>query len=276
MARRQLFRFVTVAALGCFCVSASADETTRQVQEELRRRHLYYNEIDGRTSRALNMALQRYQQRQGFAVTGVADDQTLRSLGVVKELTPPAEGEESLPDEPVLRSDAPVPDVPHMAGAVKVANTGPLTRKEAEEFVRRYLAARSSPNDQDEIAFYGDKVDYYDHGVVDRRYVHNELVAYDQRWPARKYTLISPVRISRASGHPVAKFRVAFQVANQSAFPDRHAGGQTDDSLGLSRGNGGRLEIASVREQRVRRSHRRSSAPPVLRSARRVLRSIFH
>lgn len=266
-----------VAFAGGLC-SLRADEVTRQVQEELRRRHLYYNEIDGRASQALTLAVQRYQERQGFAATGAVDDQTLRSLGVVKEPAAPAEGDEpALPDEPVLRSDASIPEGLHPQGAVKATNPGPITKREADDFVRRYLAACASANGQDEISLYAEHLDYFDHGVVDRQYVQNEVVSYDQRWPTRKYTLISPVRISRSHGTPAAKFRVAFEVSNIVGLVHRKAAGRTDDTLGLSRRADGSLEVVSVREQRVRRSsRRRGSVPPVLRSIGRAFHSIFH
>ncbi|MBV9126885.1 MAG: peptidoglycan-binding protein, partial [Verrucomicrobia bacterium] len=63
-----------------------ADEVVRQVQEELRRRNLYYGDIDGRNSRAVASALRRYQERKGFPVSGAPDDETLHSLGIA----PPA------------------------------------------------------------------------------------------------------------------------------------------------------------------------------------------
>lgn len=280
MFRSKLQLCLIVAfAVGLPGARLCADELTRQVQEELRRRHLYYNDIDGRNSQALSLALQRYQQRLGFAVTGTADPQTLRSLGILQDAAPPAEGDGSLPDEPVLRSDGLVPKVPHGTGAIAASNPGPITSKEVTAFVQRYLAACGSPSVDDEVNLYAERVDYYDHGAVDRQYVRNEIVAYDQRWPNRKYSLLSPVRISKTSGASVAKFRVGFEVANLSSSTNRRAAGRTDDSLGLGRRSDGSLEIVSLREQRVRRtsSHRRRDAtPPLLRSVRRVFRSIFH
>ena len=61
---------------------ARADETLRQVQEELRKRNLYFGNIDGQTSPVLVDALKRYQTRKGFAVTGKVDQDTATSLHV--------------------------------------------------------------------------------------------------------------------------------------------------------------------------------------------------
>src|SRR6476661_1356900 len=80
---------------------ARADETVRQIQEELRKRNLYFGNIDGQNSPVLTDALKRYQTRKGFAVTGQVDKDTARSLHVsVATVAAP-----TLPDVPVLKSD---------------------------------------------------------------------------------------------------------------------------------------------------------------------------
>src|SRR2546423_3439096 len=97
----------TFTCLFCLFLSASgftrADETVRQVQEELRKRNLYFGNIDGQTSPVLVDALKRYQTRKGFTVTGKVDKDTANSLHIqattVTATAPP------LPDMPVLKSD---------------------------------------------------------------------------------------------------------------------------------------------------------------------------
>jgi peptidoglycan hydrolase-like protein with peptidoglycan-binding domain len=79
-----------------------ADETVRQVQEELRKRNLYFGNIDGQTSPALVDALKRYQTRKGFPVTGNVDADTATSLHI--QATAVA-ATATLPDMPVLKSD---------------------------------------------------------------------------------------------------------------------------------------------------------------------------
>ena len=59
-----------------------ADEQVRRVQEELRKRHLFYANANGEKGPALTRALKRYQQKKGFAPTGVIDSVTLTSLGI--------------------------------------------------------------------------------------------------------------------------------------------------------------------------------------------------
>ena len=102
MNRSFVFFLLTFSIAG-----VHADDQVRSTQEELRRRNIYFGDIDGRRSRELNEALKRYQQRKGLAPTGSDDHDTLRSLGVVSRgpnEPPPKELE--LPEEPVLKSDA--------------------------------------------------------------------------------------------------------------------------------------------------------------------------
>ena len=59
-----------------------ADEQVRQVQEELRKRHLFYADANGEKGSALTIALKRYQEKKGFSPTGIIDAVTLASLGI--------------------------------------------------------------------------------------------------------------------------------------------------------------------------------------------------
>ncbi|MEY2548792.1 MAG: hypothetical protein QOD64_1374 [Verrucomicrobiota bacterium] len=256
-----------------------ADEETRRVQEELRKRHLFFRDIDGRPGVEFSRALKNYQQRKGFAQTGVADDVTLYSLGI-GEPPSPAEGAGDLPDVPVLKSDAALheprstqPPVP--TDAQKAAD---VSKAEIHAFLRRYFDACQSPNPDDELAFFAERVEYFDHGVVDRPYIKNELAVYDQRWPSRTYTLGDSLRIVRTGNNTVAQVRVNFQVANNEH--NRKAGGRTDDTFNLAK-RGDSLEIVSIKEARVRRVWRHRRRPPnfpaaVGRTIHHVFRSIFH
>lgn len=63
-----------------------ADEQVRRVQEELRKRHLFYANPNGEKGPALSIAVKRYQQKKGFPATGVIDSVTLSSLGISSAL----------------------------------------------------------------------------------------------------------------------------------------------------------------------------------------------
>lgn len=277
MTRKALILFL-LCALTSWSRSL-ADEETRQVQEELRKRHLFFRDIDGRPSLEYALALKRYQQRKGFAQTGYADDVTLYSLGI-GEPPSPAEGKGNLPDMPVLKSDASVPErnLPAPPVPTKAQNASDVAKANIHTFLRRYFDACQSPNPDDELAFYAEKVEYFDHGVVDRSYIKNELAVYDQRWPTRKYTIGDSVRVDRTGSNTVARIRVNFEVANNEH--NRKANGRTDDTFNLVK-RGDSLEIVSIKEARVRRPWKHRRRPPnfpaaVGRTVRHVFRSIFH
>jgi peptidoglycan hydrolase-like protein with peptidoglycan-binding domain len=258
--------------------SARADEETRQVQEELRKRHLFFRDIDGKPSAEYALAIKRYQQRMGFSQSGVADAFTLYSLGI-GEPTPPAEGATTLPDVPVLKSDASVPETKSTRPAVptKAENASAASKEEIRTFLRRYFDACASQNPDDELAFYADRVEYYDHGAVEKSYIRNELAVYDQRWPNRKYTLGDSLRVTHTGNNTLARTRVSFQVANNER--NRNASGRIDTTFNLAK-RGDSLEIMSVKETRVRRPARHRRKPPnfpaaVGRTIHHVFRSIF-
>jgi hypothetical protein len=274
--KKPLFLFL-ILVLACLR-DVRADEETRQVQEELRKRHLFFRDIDGQPSLEYAIALKHYQQRKGFAQTGVADEVTLYSLGIGEP--PPAEGPAILPDIPVLKSDLALPEVRPRPAPVptKEQNAGASAKAEIRSFLRGYFDACQSPNPQDELAFYSERVEYFDHGAVDRAYIQNELAAYNQRWPSRNYSLGDSLRIVRAGNNTIAKIRVAFQVANNEH--KRKAAGRTDDTISLAKRDDS-LEIVSIKETRVRRPSRHRKRPPsfpaaVGRTIHHVFRNIFH
>ena len=254
---------------------AFADEETRQVQEELRKRHLFFRDIDGRPSREYSLAVKRYQERMGFAQTGVVDGITLYSLGI-GEPPSPAEGAGTLPDMPVLKSDASVPDINHSPPPIptKAENAGAVGKSEIQNFLRRYFDACQSRTPDDELAFYAERVEYFDHGTVDRSYIRNELAVYDQRWPQRKYSLGDSVRVVRNGNNTIAKVRVNFDVANTEQ--NRKASGRTDDTFSLVK-RGDSLEIVSLKEERIRRPWRHRKPPPSFTVAfGRTVNHVFH
>ncbi len=277
MKQSTLFLFL-VCALANWS-NVRADEETRQVQEELRKRHLFFRDIDGKPSAEYALAIKRYQQRMGFAQSGVADAFTLYSLGI-GEPAPPAEGVTNLPDVPVLKSDASVPETKSTRPAVptKEENAGSVAREEIRGFLRRYFDACASPNPDDELAFYAERVEYYDHGPVERSYIRNELAVYDQRWPTRKYTVGDSLRVTHNGNNTVARTRVSFEVANHER--NRDAKGRIDTTFNLAK-HGDSLQIVSVKEARVRRPSRHRRKPPnfpaaVSRTIQHFYRSIFH
>jgi len=76
--RTVLVFFLTV----CLTGSLLGDEQTRAIQERLREQGFYYGEVDGHGGDETSAAIRRYQIRHGLRVTGQANAETLRSLGM--------------------------------------------------------------------------------------------------------------------------------------------------------------------------------------------------
>jgi peptidoglycan hydrolase-like protein with peptidoglycan-binding domain len=99
----------SILTLAAFLLSSwgiRGEETTRSVQEELRRRNLYFGDVDGRDSNEVSEAVRRYQRKKGLSVTGQHDRETLLSLGLAsRSHDEPPPRELDWPEEPVLKSD---------------------------------------------------------------------------------------------------------------------------------------------------------------------------
>ena len=140
-------------------------------------------------------------------------------------------------------------------------------------YLRRYLDASQSPNVNDELSFYGEQVQYFDHGTVNRGYIRNELVVYQQHWPQQQYAIIGPVTVRKDGDKITGRARVSFNLANPTL--GRKAAGKTDNSWLLGRQPDGSWQIVGVQETRVRQgSRRRSIVNPVANTARKLQRSV--
>jgi peptidoglycan hydrolase-like protein with peptidoglycan-binding domain len=246
-----------------------ADETVRQVQEELRKRNLYFGNIDGQTSPVLVDALKRYQTRKGFAVTGNVDADTATSLHI--QATAVA-ATATLPDMPVLKSDiesalsesqrlalrkeaeekpdlAPSPPPP-------AESPGPgqdLTPERVNKLVQNFLRDAEGADVTAQVNYYADPVRYFHHGTVSQQFVTEDTGNYVKRWPERKYTLAGPVTffVSGKDGETAVEFTIAFELRNAARTAKNRAVGKTKNWWTLQ-ANGDDLKIVAIREARLR------------------------
>jgi hypothetical protein len=265
-----------IRILVCLCAllvsvpaSVRADETVRQIQEELRKRNLYFGNIDGQISPELSGALTRYQKRKGFAVTGKVDQETASSLHVQ---TVAVASSPVLPDMPVLKSDtasalpeskrlalqreaeenpdvAPSPPPP----AESPAPGQDLSPERVSKFVQDYLRDAEGPDVSAQIKYYAFPVLYFDHGVVSEQFVTQDTGNYLKRWPERKYTLASPPSFFAAEkeGETTIEFTISFELRSQARNTKSKAIGRTKNWWTI-RAAGGDLKIVAIREERLR------------------------
>jgi hypothetical protein len=260
-----------IRAIVCLCLLLigtapllQADEKIRQTQEELRKRNLYFGNVDGQESPELSGALKRYQTRKGFAITGTVDDETATSLHI--QATVAEVG--GLPDVPVLRSDA----ARELPGERRVAleraaeenlDASPtpappaesplpgqdLTPERVTKLVEEYLRDAETDDAAAQIKYFAYPIEYFDHGPVDAQFVLRDVRNYLKRWPQRKYTLSPPVHFfaSGNEGETVVEFRIAYDVRNKD-----HKGAGRTRNWWTIRPEGDDLKIVAIREQRLR------------------------
>ena len=271
-----------------------ADEIMRSVQEELRKRNLYFGEVDGLLSPQVAAALRRYQQRKGFQATGEADAVTLRSLSLplpssiaaVPTISPPAHLEAApaattllpvalasstpWPDLPVLHSDEARVNPTPSDGEVAVANPDPTPKPKpppasataqrwpsqevVRGFVEAFLAKGESNTPGAQGDYFADHVDYFDEGVVDQRFINKDTDKYNSRWPNRHFTLDSPLTVEGPPDGSPDKFVVNFRCKFNVRKPGHDVKGAADESYTLQRTGPESLRIVAIKEERVRKN----------------------
>lgn len=304
------------------------NEQVRRVQEELRKRNVYFGEVDGKKTDETERAIRRYQQRQGFPQTGSADEATLRSLNIplspmkpedewpegsvvmkgdsAREISdadkkaleqwntvqPPAVeagAEEAKGEAPRVGAEAaatvtpppldtakltppkaaepkPAPAEPKPAPAAPpkappaIADLDPATRNrpepkdfaptaDPETFVRRYLDACASNHLGAELSFYAPRLNYFDHGSVDRNFVAKDVQRFYDRWPQRKYELLSCEQTALPAGEHQVVFKIAFHYENPER--NQHVSGRSVNVFRMRDFENG-PRFTSLKEQRLR------------------------
>ena len=255
--------------LGLFAfgtIQLFADEPTRRAQEELRKRNLYFGDVNGQMNPEMMEALKRYQTRKGFNSTGQLDDETASSLKIQvassNKSTP-----EPLPDVPVLKSDVAreiaEPDTAKLEAATEdetPASTSPappaefLTKQEQSQqdritkFVEQYLHDAETDDVDLQVSYYAFPVQYFDHGKAGREFVAKDTANYVKRWPKRKYTLLGPVKF--LPGEKAAEVEVEFTINFSVSNGARVANGKTRNlwTIQPDREN---FKILAINEQRL-------------------------
>lgn len=75
--------------LALLATAAIADDKLRDVQAELKSQGFYYSEVNGTEGPETTSAIRRFQIRNGLAVTGKLDDETLAALGMAEAKSSP-------------------------------------------------------------------------------------------------------------------------------------------------------------------------------------------
>ncbi|MGI8431887.1 MAG: peptidoglycan-binding domain-containing protein [Chthoniobacterales bacterium] len=261
---RKILFFLMLCA---FAGRVFAAEPVRRAQEELRRRNLFFGDVDGQETPGLAAALRLYQSHKGFAPSGRLDPLTARSLGIetgdAVDVTVT-----KWPDVPVLKSDAarelpPATQAAIEKQAVKNLAVEPLPEEPAESpsgaqnldpqkvttFVENYLRDNEANELALQLRYYSFPVDYFDHGKVGEGFVAKDNRNYMRRWPIRHYQMEAPVKFAAGAkeGETIVEFPISFEVRGGS----RAARGKTRN-IWTIKPDGGELKIVAIQEQHLR------------------------
>lgn len=250
-----------------FASGVRAAEPVRRAQEELRRRNLFFGDVDGKETPELATALRLYQTRKGFESTGKLDPITAQSLGIAIEGASYDTASTKWPDVPVLKSDAarelppaqqaemqqkavanlepePSPEIP----AESPSGPQSLSPETVTNFVQSYLRDNEKNDLARQLSYYAYPVDYFTHGEVGKDFVTRDNRRYMQRWPERTYQLSAPVKFAAGpkAGETVVEFPIAFKVRNSQ----HKVSGRTRNFWTI-RPEGDGLKIFAIKEERL-------------------------
>jgi hypothetical protein len=230
-----------------------ADETIRQVQEELRKRNLYFGNIDGENTPEVVSSLKRYQKRKGFAVTGSVDAKTAASLHIPLTAsslqTGPTADSAKAPATAALDDlDGSELDLP--ADPEPPAEPPPPTQELSQDRVNKFVEAYLRDGETNDVFlqawFYQYPVEYFHYGPKDQKFVVRDIGYHVKDWPERKYELIAPPTFTASTreGESIVEFSIAYNRRNKK----RTAAGKAKYTW-MVRAQGDDLRIVSIREQ---------------------------
>lgn len=123
-----------------------------------------------------------------------------------------------------------------------------LTADAARRFVEDYLEAAEQPTPEEEVSFFADRVDYFDSGKVNRRFIEKDQRNYYRRWTSRNFDLIGEPEVLRSSKDSATiRFRASYALRNKADSSQ----GKIEEVVRLQRTGDG-WKIAGIRERKLR------------------------
>ncbi len=258
---------LAVLLLACG-TSAYATEQVRHVQEELRKRNLYFGDIDGNNSEDLALALKRYQAKKGFPVSGMINEETATSLNVAGTTTAKAVAAAPLPNIPILKSDI-ARDLPQAQRIAleQQAEENPdqipfplppaeapppsqdLSPERIQDLVERYLRDAEGDDVDAQTVYFDYPVNYFVHGDKGPDFVRRDVKRYLSNWPERQYKLLESPKFmaSEREGETIVEFPISYRVQKG----ERRASGVTRNTWTI-RPEQGELKIIGISEEHIR------------------------
>jgi hypothetical protein len=177
------------------------------------------------------------------------------------KLAPPKTAESKPAPEPVRPSATPKAPPP-IAEVDRTERTRPAPKdfaptSDPQTFVRRYLEACEGNHLGSELSFYAPRMSYFDHGNVSRDFVAKDVQRFYERWPQRKYELLSCEQTPLPGGEHQVVFKIAFHYENTDR--NQKVSGRSINVFRMREYENGPRFI-SLKEQRLRDCLGRSCA----------------
>ena len=269
------FLLLLLAITLCGITSASADENVRAAQARLKEGGFYFGQPNGKYDSETAAAVSRYQIRNGLQINGRLDAATSQSLGVkaaaANAAAPAADSDswrrlrktdprflsrmnagakqprQSKPKaQPAPRTAAPA--APPNDSSGDSYQTFTLSRERLRDYVGAFVLAGLDPQVGAELEFFGDRVNYYGDGLVDREKIRRDLLANDRRWPQRRFWLAGQVNVEPQAD---SRLRVSFPLRYELQKGGKRSSGKIRKTL-LLEVMADDLQIVAVNEQKMR------------------------
>jgi peptidoglycan hydrolase-like protein with peptidoglycan-binding domain len=118
------------------------------------------------------------------------------------------------------------------ASAATSSSSSPvnISTDRLRDYVGAFVLAGLDPRVGAEADFFGDRVQYYDQGVMSREQIRKDLKQYAARWPERRFWLAGDITVEPQNGN---RMRVTFPLRYDLRNGAQHSSGRIDKTLVL-------------------------------------------
>jgi hypothetical protein len=164
----------------------------------------------------------------------------------------------AVPD--IVQSNLPAERIAAEPPAQPQNQVSALTAQQVRAFLDRFVDPSKTPEEQ--AAFFTDRVEYYDHGIVGKKAIRRDVERFVRHWPYRSYRVaeIDYIHPDPESERLFVSYSIDFEVANKSkAIRGRASYGALISGLG---------DAPKIEPIQERVTKRRANTPNTLNTRR--------
>jgi hypothetical protein len=133
------------------------------------------------------------------------------------------------------------------SAAARSSSAPDISEERLRDYVGAFVLAGLDPQVGAEAAFFADRVQYYDQGVLGHEKIRQDLQRYAARWPERRFWLAGDITVEPQNDNRV---RVTFPLRYELRNGGKHSSGKMDKTLVLEP-SGDDLAIVAVNERKA-------------------------